>query len=258
MLLVPLRVYLTTPHILSLFFFCFFWLRTPFICITHFLTFLQGVYQTTPLIILSLFFFICFCVTTNQGAWKRWKARQVLRKKAQKIYKKHWNVRYLEYYYEDSRSRNTVWVKPLSLGSYDVDCAPGWCAMHDSEEDLYFYNPISWDMTWNQVIEEIPSLSYLTWSTPSPPPISPTPKYDPPPPPSCFFPLFSRFPPFFHQPALTTICTECGQDFAVARISNEPNNLRCEECFNKRAFELLAEGVKGTYIGMSQLPLPSI
>ena len=104
------------------------------------------------------------------GAWKRWKARQVLRKKGQKIYKKHWNVHYLEYYYEDSRNRHTVWVKPLSLGSYDVDCAPGWCAMHDNEGDLYFYNPISWEMTWNQVIKNtlIVTYSNVVQSTLSP------------------------------------------------------------------------------------------
>ena len=133
---------------------------------------------------------------TIAGAWHVYTAREMLRKKAQKVYKKHWDKAHLEYYYEDQRTRATVWTKPKSLGPFDVNPAPGWCTMTDNEGDLYFYNPLTWEMTW-------------------------------------------------HQPALTTMCTECGTDFAVSRITAEPNALRCEDCFNRRALAMLEAGVTG-------------
>ena len=37
----------------------------------------------------------------------------------------------------------------MSLGIADVQCAPGWVAMHDNENHLYFYNPETWEMTWD-------------------------------------------------------------------------------------------------------------
>jgi hypothetical protein len=61
------------------------------------------------------------------------------------------------------------WQKPYSLGSYDVDADEGWVVMRfcneavycsfnnllfmwrrDTDGDIYFYCPKTWDMTWEQ------------------------------------------------------------------------------------------------------------
>ena len=48
-----------------------------------------------------------------QGCWKMHKCRLKLRQQAQQIYRKHWDKKYLEYYYEHSRTRATMWIKVL-------------------------------------------------------------------------------------------------------------------------------------------------
>jgi hypothetical protein len=62
-------------------------------------------------------------VTLIQGAVRKMIARRILRQKAYAYFKKHWDITYLEYYYEDKRSRRTFWKKPFSLGSYDGENA---------------------------------------------------------------------------------------------------------------------------------------
>ena len=46
-----------------------------------------------------------------QGCWKMHKCRLALRRKAQEVFRKHWDKKYLEYYYEHSHTRATMWIK---------------------------------------------------------------------------------------------------------------------------------------------------
>jgi hypothetical protein len=85
-----------------------------------------------------------------QAAAKVYKARQIMRQRAYAYYRKHWDPFNMAYFYEDKRSKETYWDKPRSLGSYDVQCAPGWVTMHDNEGDQYYYNPLTWAMSWTQ------------------------------------------------------------------------------------------------------------
>jgi hypothetical protein len=66
------------------------------------------------------------------------------------------------------------------------------------------------------------------------------------------------------QPAQTTLCEECGRDFAMARVSLD-KVVRCEECFNRKALTLLTGGMQGDEIrfkpcngGLEMTPVWSI
>jgi hypothetical protein len=83
-----------------------------------------------------------------QGSYRIWKARAVLRKRAYKRYIKYFDSSSGNYYYLDKRSKMTSWKKPTSLGSYDVDGAEGWVMLKTNTNDVYYYEPKTWAMTW--------------------------------------------------------------------------------------------------------------
>jgi hypothetical protein len=90
-----------------------------------------------------------------QVRWWCLKDRKKLRKLAYARYKKYFDRETLEYFYEDKRSRKTVWKKPWSFGSYDIDCKQGWVVLQDTDGDLYYYNATTMDMQWEQPTQTV-------------------------------------------------------------------------------------------------------
>ena len=76
-------------------------------------------------------------------------ARKALRKKARDRYIKHFDRVTVSYYYEDTRTGKTSWEKPKSLGNYDIDGEDGWVSMTSSDGERYYYNPLTWEMSWD-------------------------------------------------------------------------------------------------------------
>ncbi len=82
-------------------------------------------------------------------------ARKALRKLAYARYRKHFDPDTINYYYLDKETLQTFWKKPYSFGSYDVDADAGWVVMRDSEREMYYYCPQSWEMSWEQPFSTI-------------------------------------------------------------------------------------------------------
>lgn len=91
-----------------------------------------------------------------QGAYRIWKARRVLRQRAYKRFVKYFDAHSGSYYYMDKRTKVTSWNKPLAMGSYDIDGAEGWVVMKTNTNDVYYYNPKSWKMSWEMPIGTTP------------------------------------------------------------------------------------------------------
>jgi hypothetical protein len=92
-----------------------------------------------------------------QCAFRAWRARRIVREKAYNMFRKHFDKKSLGYYYQHRTTGELSWSKPKCLGSYDVDPDPIWVCIQDSipnhpEEkgDIYFYNPRSMEMSWDQ------------------------------------------------------------------------------------------------------------
>ena len=88
--------------------------------------------------------------TVIQGLARSFIARKALRQKAYDRYEKRFDGNKLCYYYTDKRTRKSMWIKPKSLGSYDVNPAPGWMVLFDAKGDLYYYNPLEMTMQYTQ------------------------------------------------------------------------------------------------------------
>lgn len=71
-----------------------------------------------------------------QGSYRIWKARKVTREKAYQRYQKHFDANSGNYYYEDKRTKKTMWEKPKSLGSYDCEGIEGWVLMKASNGSM--------------------------------------------------------------------------------------------------------------------------
>ena len=68
---------------------------------------------------------------------------------AYKHYKKHFDPGLHDYFYEEERTGRTTWTKPVSLGSYDITMdTEAWVTMRDEENNVYFYNPGTWTISW--------------------------------------------------------------------------------------------------------------
>lgn len=83
-----------------------------------------------------------------QGFFRVLVARKKLKEKAYTRYKKYFDLPSMTYYYQDTRTLRCAWVKPKSLGAFDVDSDPGWVVLWDSIGDMYFYQPKTWKMSW--------------------------------------------------------------------------------------------------------------
>jgi hypothetical protein len=89
-----------------------------------------------------------WAVRAIQGMGRCYLARGVLRAKARARYVKHFDPSKHEYYYEDKRTRRTMWFKPKSLGAYDIEMPNKWMVLRDSMGYRYYYNPQTWEQTW--------------------------------------------------------------------------------------------------------------
>jgi len=87
---------------------------------------------------------------TIQGLCRYFLARKLLRKKAYSRYEKLFDPASFSYYYCNKRTKRSVWKKPLSLGTYDVDAFDGWMVLVDDRLDNYYYNTLSWQMQYHQ------------------------------------------------------------------------------------------------------------
>jgi len=84
------------------------------------------------------------------GFFRQVIARKKLRKKAFERYEKHFDVPSASYFYLDKRTQRAMWTKPKSLDAYDVKGDPGWVIMFDPNGDMYFYQPSTWKMQWEE------------------------------------------------------------------------------------------------------------
>eukprot|EP01038_Epipyxis_sp_PR26KG_P010405 gene10405-13975_t len=75
-------------------------------------------------------------------------ARKMLRKEAYKRYKKLFDPETHNYYYLDKKSNKSYWDKPKSFGNYDIEMDDSWIEMKDAINNIYYYNPGTWKMSW--------------------------------------------------------------------------------------------------------------
>ena len=96
-----------------------------------------------------------WAATTLQSYYRAFLAVKECRRRAYLRYKKHFDKKTFNYFYENLRDHTCSWKKPYSLGSYDVDCEDAWVLMYDSGGNIYYYNPFSWTMSWNMPMRTV-------------------------------------------------------------------------------------------------------
>eukprot|EP00968_Pinguiococcus_pyrenoidosus_P004432 scaffold300_cov258-Pinguiococcus_pyrenoidosus.AAC.11 len=98
-----------------------------------------------------------YSATLIQSIYRSMVARKELRHLAYDVYRKHFDPKSGAYYYEDRRTGATQWLKPPSLGGYDVDAKDEWMQITDIEDRVYYFNPKTMQMQWDKP-EEVDDL----------------------------------------------------------------------------------------------------
>jgi hypothetical protein len=88
--------------------------------------------------------------TMFQDAWKMYAARETLRTKAKKVFRKEFNPENFQYAWIDQRNDTPYFHKPYAFGPYDIKTKDEWVMMKDAAGIPYYYNPLSMLMHWRQ------------------------------------------------------------------------------------------------------------
>jgi len=111
--------------------------------------------------------------------YRQWHARKVLRQKCYERFEKQFSEKYCAFYYHNRMTDETLWEKPKSLGSYDMQVINEWRPMRDNQNYPYYYNPHTMKMTWkpprHTVLCEEKVLH--TWKYGHPTPTGPCPSF---------------------------------------------------------------------------------
>jgi hypothetical protein len=83
-----------------------------------------------------------------QRVYRCFLSRKELRKLCYKAYTKGFNAEHAAFYYQEKRTGEIRWTKPVVLGLYDIQVKNEWVVMRDVHQDHYYFNPHSLNMMW--------------------------------------------------------------------------------------------------------------